>query len=268
MAGGYFSDAETSIELGEHVAAEPADARLNLALPGPRAARFLAAGGGVCELQLTAGRLRANLGDAECYAYNLLESLAASGAGELALEDERGRRQVFGQAVCVGGSARVRALRYVQIQAEFLCPERESQPSWAAIPSPPATYPGTSTAQDYAIQQGGAEPIPLGLGGAMAMEMARDYEPTELPRLRGARSSAPPHSAHIRLTVTAARACGAAHAASDLDDLARAVGPAEITLLANGVAYDSLLLDRVDARPAGARHCLVEFGFLKELKEV
>ena len=149
--GGYFTDGETHVELGEHVFLTPVARRANALLSPPnRPGVLLDGGGGVVELTVTGQRLRHNLGDAERYVYGLFRALALSGAGDLGVEDELGSRSVFGDCLCVEAAAEVRAMRFVEMRFTFAAPERVSQPAWAGVPAAPGEYPRTDSLQDYA----------------------------------------------------------------------------------------------------------------------
>ena len=147
MAGGYFNDGALDLELGEHAFATPSAARRNVVLtPGNRTAAVLDSGGGMLNVEVTAQRLRANLGDAERYIYELFADLAASGPGDLGVEDNRGSRHVFGDSICIGAMGEVKAFRFADMRLTFLSPEKSSEPAWGSIPTSPPPYAGGSTA--------------------------------------------------------------------------------------------------------------------------
>jgi len=261
MAAGYFDDGTVSLELGRHVFVTPSARRRNVALmPYAEPGVVLASGGGVLELKATGQRLRSNLGDAERYVYEMLAALATSTAGDLAFEDNRGHRHVFGDAVCVGGSGQVRAFRFADLKLDFACPEKSSEPAWGSVPAAPAAYPGTTNAQDY--RAGGVD---LGEGGVMRIEMQRSWPMRELPRARGARTSVPPAGALIRFLVETERIAATENLATDLEDLARAIGPGPVALTANGNAYAGVLLEGVRPRHTDRKHTVVECEFVQDI---
>ncbi|MFO7957202.1 MAG: hypothetical protein R6X33_08870 [Candidatus Brocadiia bacterium] len=252
------------MELGEHAFATPPTARLNLLNAPPGApARVLDAGGGVLELQVTAQCIRENLGDAERYIYEKLHALVGAGPGVLGVEDPRGNRAVFGDAICVSAEGRVHAFRFVEIDLEFGAPERSTQPAWQAPPDPPATYPGTSTGQDYAA--GG---VPLGTHPAgMRIEMAREFPLREVPRARGARPTGPTSGAVVRFVVTSHALCAGEHLADYLQELARQIGPRQVTLTGNGNTWEGTVLDSLQPVHTDRRHTRFEATFLKQITD-
>ncbi|MFW6189905.1 MAG: hypothetical protein ACOC7T_05680 [Planctomycetota bacterium] len=264
MGGGFFTEGTTSLELGDHVFTTPAAARLNLLNVPPGApARVLDTGGGVLELTVTAQCVRENLGDAERYIHEKLHALAGAGPGVLGVEDPRGNSAIFGDAVCVSAQGRVRALRFVEMELEFAAPERSAQPSWQAPPDPPATYPGTSTAQDYA-----ADGVPLGTHPAgMRIEMAHEFPLREVPRARGARATGPAAGAVIRFVVTSHLLCGDEHLADHLEELAGQIGPRQVTLTGNGNTWEGTVLDSLRPVHTDGRHTRFEATFLKRITD-
>jgi len=261
MAAGYFNDGSVQLELGAHVFATPSGGRRNVVLErAGQSAVVLASGAGVLALQVTAQRLRANLGDAERYIYEKLRALAESEGGDLGFEDNRGHRHVFGDAVCLGAAGEVHGFRFAQARYEFACPEKSSEPAWGSVPSAPGTYWSASTLQDYAA--GGVD---LGTGERMRIEMSRRYPLIEIPRARGARARGPASGALIRFTVTAARKVGAENLATDVEDLIRQIGPGPVDLTANGNTYTDVLLDSVRPRHTDARHTTLDFEFLQDI---
>jgi len=261
MGGGFFSDGITEVELGEHAFATPAAGRVNLlnAAPG-RPARLLDAGGGVLELHLTAQCVRDNLGDAEQYIHDKLHALAGAGPGVLGVEDPRGNRATFGDAVCISAEGRVHAFRFVDIALEFAAPERPTQPDWQTPPVPPTAYPGTSTAQDYAA--GG---VPLGTHpAALRIEMARHFPLREIPRARGARPSGPAAGVLMRFVVTSHALRADKNLARYLEELARQIGPRHVPLTGNGNTWDGVLLESLRPTHTDGRHTRFEATFLKE----
>ncbi len=238
---GYFIGPNTEVELGRQAFGAPRPRREVVTLsPRGAPARVHDAGGGILDIPLTGGRLRANLGDAERWAWEVLTALATSGAGELGIEDRRGERATWSDAVCVRASAEVSAFRFVTLECTFRAPESPSSPAWAGIPAAPATYSGTSTSQDYAA--GGVD---LGMGGAMRLEMTRSAPLRTVPRARGARVSGPPSGATMRLKIDAHAKADADHLASHLREMARSIGAQPVDLSANGNTFSGVILDRL-----------------------
>ncbi len=260
MAVGYFNDGTVDIELGEHVFASPSARRRIVTLdPHSAPAAVLDSGGGILELEVTAQRVRTNLGDAERYIYEQLLALSDSGPGNLAYEDNRGHRHVFGDAVCVGGSGVVEACEFADMRLDFACPEKSAEPAWVGAPAAPGVYAGTDTLQDYAA--GG---VTLGVGGRMRIEMSRDYPLREIPRARGARATVPQARAVIRFIIDAARVAGTESLATDLEDLARSISGL-VNLTANGNTFTDVLLERMRPSHTDRKFTMVQFSFVKDL---
>jgi len=263
MAAGYFDDGTVHIELGAHVFALGETKRRVLTLkPHGAAASVLPSGGGIIDLTVSAQRLRANLGDAERYIYEHLHALATSDAGEVGFEDNRGQRHVYGDAVCVGGQGEVRGWRFADMTLDFECPEKSSEPAWGGVPAAVGTYAGTGNLQDY--RAGG---VSLGDAGSMRIEMQRDWTLRELPRARGARTSAPWRGAVMRFIVTVLRIAGAAEAlATDVEDLVRSIGPGEVDLVANGNLYEGVVLVGARPRQTDAKYTELELEFEQDVR--
>ena len=227
MPGGYFNDGNgTHVELGEHAFATATAYRRNVirepyATPYGGAARVMDSGGGILDVEATGQRVRANMGDAERYIYELFRALAFSGAGDLGVEDNRIFRQVYGDSVCVGATGEVRAFKFADMRFSFLSPEKSGEPAWGGPPpDAPLPYAGTSTAQDYAA--GG---VTLGIGVSMRIELIRSWPLREIPRARGARTTEPHRAAQIRFIVQCGALANAVHLAAYLENLARQIGP-------------------------------------------
>ncbi len=260
MAEGYFNDGTVDIELGEHVFALPSARRRIVRLdPHSEPAAVLDSGGGILELEVTAQRLRTNLGDAERYIYEQLLALSDSGPGELAYEDNRGHRHVFGDAVCTGGSGVVEACEFADMRLDFACPEKSAEPAWVGAPAAPALYAGTDTLQDYAA--GG---VTIGVGGRMRIEMSRDYPLREIPRARGARATVPQSQTMMRFVIDAARVAGTENLATDLEDLSRSISGV-VNLTGNGNTFTDVVLERMRPRHTDRKFTMVQFSFLKDL---
>jgi len=260
MAEGYFNDGTVDIELGEHVFASPSARRRIVTLdPHSAPAAVLDSGGGILDLDVRAQRVRFNLGDAERYIYEQLLALSDSGPGELAYEDNRGHRHVFGDAVCMGGSGAVEACTFADMRLDFACPEKSAEPAWVGAPAAPPLYAGTDTLQNYAA--GG---VTLGVGGRMRIEMSRDYPLREIPRARGARATVPHRRAVMRFVVEAARVAGTENLATDLEDLARSISGV-VDLRANGNVFTNVVLERMRPRHTDRKSTMVQFAFLKDL---
>ncbi len=262
MPGGYFNDGNgTDVELGQHAFATPTAYRRNVVRePYGLPARVMDGGGGGLDMEVTGQRVRENLGDAERYIYELFRALAASGPGELGVEDNRIFRQVFGDSVCVGATGEVKAFKFADMRFSFLSPEKSSEPGWGTIPSQPSPYAGTSTAQDYAA--GG---VTLGIGVAMRIELVRSWPLREIPRARGTRTSEPHRAGHIRLIVAAEALANAVHLATYLENLARQIGPRQVDLTGNGNTFAGVVLDSL--RPAHTDRKVTSFEaeFVKEI---
>ena len=258
---GYFTDGTISVELGEYVFATPATQRPIAQLDPPGLpASLLDAGGGVVEVNVTAQRLRANLGDAERYGFELLQALATSGAGELGIEDARGNRYTLSDAACVSGSARVEAFRLCSVDLTFQAPQAAAAPDWTTPPAPPAEWPGTATLQDYAA--GGVD---LGIGGSMDIEMVRSWPSRMIPRARGARMAEPPSGASLSFLLHVHAKPDSQSLPAYLQETARHVGPRAVDLTANGNTYSDVLLRGLwpDHADRGATSFRAEF--VKEL---
>lgn len=260
---GYFNDGDTvDVELGEHVPAMPTISRRNIVLgPHDEDAEILPSGGGIYEVEVRGQRLRHNLGDAERYVYGLFRQLARSGPGDLGAEDVTGRQVTFGDAVCVQADAEVHAFTFVDMRFVFLAAEQSSAPAWGAIPSTPALYAGTSTAQDYAAGGITVGDAPYGL----RIEMTRRSGMRQIPRARGARATMPHSGAHLVFTVLSAQVGDAEHVANDLEDLARDIGADAQILSGNGVDYTNCTLDRIEPEFTDSRAARFEARFLKEI---
>jgi hypothetical protein len=209
---------------------------------------------------VTGQRLRANLGDAERYIYELLLALAGSTAGTLGVEDAVANRATFGQAVCIGASGLVQGFRFADMRLDFMTPEKSAEPAWGAIPATPGTYGGTSTAVDYAA--GG---IALGVGAGMRIEMARQYPLREIPRARGSRARGPARGAAMRLIVTSHAVGAGLHLARYLEDLARQIGPLPVDLTGNGNTYADVVLESLRPRHTDFRATTFEAEFAQQL---
>jgi len=261
VAAGYFADGTISIELGAHAFATPVACRRNTILsPAATPAVVLDAGGGTLELQVTGQRVRDNLGDAERYIYEHLHALGTSDPGTLGCEDNAGRRATFGDSVCVAAEGEVRAFRFCDMRMTFLSPERASQPAWGTVPSAPATYAATSTAQDYAA--GG---ITLGRGASLRIEMAREFPLRQIPRARGARARGPRTGALLRFVVTAYLLEPAANLAAALAELSLQIGPRPVDLTGNGNTYEDVVLDSLRPAHTDLNHTRFEAEFVKEI---
>lgn len=261
MSAGYFETDTIHIELGEHVFFTPTGRRLlTVREPHSRPARMLPSGGGVLEVELTGQRLRENLGDAERYVYEHLHALATSGPGRLGAEDNRGKRHVFADAVCVSAHAEVRAYRFADVRYVFHCPESTAEPAWTSVPDPPPVYSGTSTAQDYTA--GGAT---LATGVGMRLQMEREWPLRQVPRTRGARLTRPPSGAQLRFAVRVHAVAENKNLAGFMEDLMRAVGPGALDLSANGNTYQDVTLDGVSPEHTDLHATACEIEFLKQL---
>jgi len=261
MGAGYFNDGTVDVEIGEHVFMTASIPRRNVVLePHDDPAVVLDSGGGILDLEVAGQRVRDNLGDAERYIYELLLGLAVSDPGDLAHEDNRGHRSVFGDSVCLGGQGEVRGSRFADMRFDFLSPEKSSEPAWGVVPATPGVYPGTSTLRNYAV--GG---VSLGTGGEMRIEMARSWPLREIPRARGARTSLPPRGAVMRFTVSAAAIAGTSNLAAYVEVLVRSIGPGPVDLTANGNTYHDVVLENVRPGHTDRKFTTVEFEFLKQI---
>jgi len=259
--GGYFTDGTVNVELGEHVFATPGESRdvVSLALPEIGAV-LLPSGGGMLDLEVTAQRLRDNLGDAERYAYELLLALSGSDPGALGIEDARSERATFGEAVCLGGVADVLACRFVDMRLDFAAPQSLSEPSWGSVPTTPGVYSGTSTTQNY--QAGG---VALGdWAVSMRIEMMRSFGMRTIPRARGGRAAGPTSGALMRFVVTGHVHCPSDAVADRLRDLARSIGPDELDLTGNGNTYTNVIMESLRPKHTDLRHTSFEASFVKE----
>lgn len=263
MAGGYFNDGTIHVELGAHAFATPTALRRNVFLePHSAPATVLDSGGGVLELTVTGQRLRANLGDAERYAYEHFHSLATSDPGDLGVEDNLGNRAVFGDSVCIGAVAEIQAFRFVEMRTDWQSPSKSAEPAWGAIPAAPATYPGTDTLQDY--RAGGVQlgTFPVG----MRIEMSRRFPLREIPRARGSRARGPAAGAVIRFVVTGHALVTGQNLADYLEALARSIGPRWVTLRANGNVFDRVLLESLRPTHTDSRATDFEAEFVQDVE--
>ena len=262
MPGGYFRDGTINIELGAYCYATPRALRSSILLePHGRTGVLLDTGGGVQEMEVTAQRLRENLGDAERWLYEHLHSLAAGDPGELGCEDNAGNRAVFGGAVCTGGVGQVSAARFCTLRLDFAAPETEDEPAWAGAPSDPATAPGTATDRDYAAGGVGLGHHPL----SMRVEMTREFPVRLIPRARGTRARGPARGAVLRFTVTGCAEVTDANLADYLRDLARSIGSGPVHLTANGNTYEDVLLRSLRPAHTDRRHTTFEAEFIREV---
>jgi hypothetical protein len=260
--GGYFTDGEVHVELGEHVFLTPVARRSNALLAPPgRPGVVLDGGGGVVELTVTGQCLRHNLGDAERYAYGLFRALALSGAGDLGVEDELGSRAVFGDCLCTEATAEIRALRFVEMEFKFVRPEQASQPGWLSVPAAPGEYPGTDSLQDYAAGGAAIGAHPL----LTRIEMTRGCAVRPLPRARGARVVPLAGGAVLAFTVQAHTTAKGTHLAAHLEQLARSIGPRPVTLTANGNAFEDAVLASITPVHADGHHTRLEARFLLQV---
>jgi len=262
MAGGYFNDGTVNIEIGAHAFATPSTKRRNLALNAAGLSSVLLdEGGGSVTLSVTGQRLRANLGDAERWMYEVCRVLATSGPGALGFEDQLGNRATFGQAVCIRAAGVVQAWTFADMSFHFLVPEKVTEPAWASVPEAPGTYAGTDTLIDYAA--GG---VPIGTNpAAMAIEMLRQYPLREVPRARGARSRGPARGAQIRFTVSSHAVVAGTHLAAYLEGLARQIGPRPVPLTANGNTYADVILESLAPKHTDHRTTTIQVEFLQQV---
>ncbi len=266
MAGGYFTDGVTSIEIGAHVFATPRTRRRSLAMDAAGlASAILDDGGGIGTLSVTGQRLRANLGDAERWMYEICLALATSGPGTVGFEDAWGSRATFGQAVCTRAAGAVQAWGpqgcFAEMSFEFLVPEKMTEPAWAEAPGAPPIYPGTDSSVTY--EAGG---VPIGTNPAgMAIEMVREFPLREVPRARGARSRGPARGAQIRFTVASHAVVAGTHLAAYLAGVARDIGPRPVSVVANGVTYDGVILEGLTPKQTDRRATSFEAQFVQEI---
>jgi hypothetical protein len=259
---GYFDNGSVALETGAHVFATPSEARRNITLdPHGRPAEVLDSGGGSFALALTGERLRANLGDAERWIYEVLAALATLEPGTLGLEDSQGNRATFAQAVCIGGAGEVQAFRVAELSMSWLAPQAATAPPWGAVPATPGTYAGTDTLLDYAAGGVTVGNHPAG----MRIEMSRQYPLREVPRARGARSRGPARGAVVRFTVASHAVATGQHLAVYLRDLARSIGPRPVALTGNGNTFEGVVLETLRPRHADGRTTEFDSEFLAEL---
>lgn len=267
MAGGYLRDGTVSAALGEHAFAVPDERRrLVLLTAHDIPAAVLDSGGGMVSLDVTGQALRANLGDAERWAYELLVALAGSGPGNLGIEDQLGNRATWAQAVCTGGAARVHAFAFADVEMEFEAPAAAGSPAWQAVPALPGTYVGTDTLLDYRVRDAGGAEVVLGQHAeGMRIEMSRDYPLREVPRARGARSRGPARGAVVRFTVTSHAVASGAHLAALLDGLTRSIGARPLDLMANGNVYEDVVLESLSPRGTDFRATAFDVELVQQL---
>jgi len=262
MGQGYFDDGRIHVELGAHVFVTPSARRRNVVLAPPaRAAKVLDSGGGVLSLRVTAQRVRAGLGDAERYIFDLFQALACSGPGTLAFQDDLGNRAAISDSVCVGAVGRVSAFRLADMGLDFVAPEQPAEPEWSFVPATSPQYGGTSTRQDYSA--GG---VVLGTHPVeMRIEMTRQYPVREIPRARGARASGPKRGAQIRFVVVAQALTEGQNLAAYLAALARQIGPRPVSLAANGNTYGGVVLESLRPAHTDRRHTGFEAEFVMQV---
>ncbi len=262
MGQGYFDDGRIHVELGAHVFVTPSARRRNVVLaPHAHAATVLDSGGGVLSLRVTAQRVRASLGDAERYIFNLFHALACSGPGTLAFQDNLGNPAAIADSVCVAAIGRVSAFRFADIALDFVAPEQSAEPEWGSVPGTPPEYGGTSTQQDYSAGGVaiGTDPV------QMRIEMTRDYPVREIPRARGARASGPKRGARIRFVVLAQVLTDGQNLAAYLAALARQIGPRTVSLEANGNTYGGVVLESLRPAHTDRRHTDFEAEFVMQV---
>lgn len=277
----YFDDGDIAVELGVAGYGTPDMSRETVRVELPdRPAEAHGLSGGVQNIQLTCGRKRANLGDAERYAFEKLKTLATSGYGVLGVRDWQTGRTMYSHkwenAICVDASATIEAFSdsesWVAFDYRFLAPSAPPPttttaatttttwpPQWPA-PDPPSTYAGTSTSQDYTA--GGVD---LGVGGTMDVEMVRNAELRTVPRARGARPGGPESGAAIHLTVNSHIRADDTHIAQAIEDKVRAIPDGKIDLVANGVTYQDVLLRSINPEHGQQRTAAFTAEFVKEL---
>jgi len=265
MPEGYFDNGAVSIELGAHAFVSPGPEHSVLALTDLGSPSvILPDGGGVIGLDVTAQRLRENMGDAERWAYELLAALATAAPGTLGVADRLGRQVTFADAVCTAGVGQVHGARFADVRLTFAAPCVAAQPAYGSAPATADTYAGTSTAQDYAADAG-AGAVTLGIGEGMRLEMLRQYPVRPVPRARGARSVGPAAGAMLRLTVMAWARPDSEHLSAYLDDLARQVGPGAVELSGNGNTYEDCVLQALRPRHTDWLHTSFEAEFLQQV---
>lgn len=256
---GYFEDTD-KLDLGEHVFATPIGRRQvrRNSLPG-QSAHVHAKGGGILRLEVTAQRLRENLGDAERWIYSRLASLLTAGPGLLAYEDAHGQAHAYDGCVLLGADAQVEAYRWATMTLDMACPETDAAATPGSMPPAPGAYSGTSTAQDYAA--GGQD---LGRGGRLTLEASRSSMLREIPRARGARPSQPKSGGEIRLMVEGAVVASGQPVGETIESVARSIGAAEVTLSGNGNSYDTCVLEDVSPEHTDWRHTTLTFQFVQD----
>lgn len=261
MANGYFDDGATHIELGAHTVFVAGFGRNDLILaPHDAVGRVLDTGGGIVDVSVRGQRLRANMGDAEYYIYEILTCLARSEAGDIGSEDNRGERVVFGNSVCVGGAGNVHAYQFADIRMDFESPEKSSEAAWGSVPATAGIFAGSTTNQTYVA--GGED---LGCGGSMRIEMERDWPLRVIPRARGARTSVPYRGAVMLFNVRTLWQADGDHITDDITDLVRAIGPRHVDLVANGMTYSDVLLRGAGMEGGDAKYAMVSFDFVQEV---
>lgn len=258
---GYYETEGTKVDLGQHVFATPgvqremADARQ----PG-HPTRWHPQGGGVMQLEVTAQRQRANLGDAEWWAYSRLRELALADKGLLAVSDALGNEHAFEAAVMVSAEARVDAYELATLTLDMQCGESSSDASYGSAPSEPAERTGATTSQDYTA--GGVD---LGVGGKMELEAYRNTRIRPIPRARGARVSLPESGGEMRLIITADLVAEGANLADEVESLARSISGQTITVSANGNEYTDCLLADVRSKHTDWRNTTLDWTFVQDL---
>ncbi len=262
MGQGYFDDGRIHVELGAHVFVTPSARRRNVVLaPHAHAATVLDSGGGVLSLRVTAQRVRASLGDAERYIFDLFHALACSDPGTLAFQDNLGNPAAIADSVCVAAVGQVSAFRFADVALDFMAPEQSAEPEWGSVPGTPPQYGGTSTQQDYSA--GG---VAIGTHPVqMRIEMTRQYPVRVIPRARGARASGPKRGAQIRFVVLAQALTDGQNLAAYLAALARQIGPRPVSLEANGNTYGGVVLESLRPAHTDRRHTGFEAEFVMQV---
>ena len=252
-----------SVGLCEHTFGSVAPARgLAVLAPLGAAAKLFPLGGGVHEITLTCQEDRYNLGDAEWYAGQKLEALAASGVGEVGWQDNHERSVAFSEAMFKSGAAVVEADRFVTLTLVFLAPASSEAAGFWEVVDEPGEYGGRDSDKDYA-----AGAVSLGtVGDTMTVEVMRQVRMRQIPRCRGARSGIPHSGAVQRLSVTGfLDARTGDHPSRQIETMIRAIGPGKIDLTGNGNTWGGCVLAGIRPELTDRKGVMFTADFEREL---
>ncbi|HOX38747.1 MAG TPA: hypothetical protein PL033_12225 [Candidatus Brocadiia bacterium] len=251
MAGGYVTDGETLIGLGDYAFAAPDYSGGPLAVESAAEVdlRYCLRGGDAQLLRVQCEAIRANAGDAERWLIEKLLALSETGIADVGIEDYAGGRVVFSGCWFVGGSGRVEANSEAKLLLRFIRPAHDlsvSDNAWESIPAEAETYEGTTTGNLYL-----ANGIQLGDYATMKVEAARRTTLKRVPRCNGARIAPLIAGRRIRFTLDCvhSRAGSRTEIEAYLRDIHKGIGPGPVALAGNGNSWSDCRLERIASTP-------------------